>query len=150
MQVFDGSNGWKLRPFLNRREVEPYTVEEMKTVAVQSELDGPLIDYAAKGTTITLVGTEKVDGHDAYRLRLTLSSGKTTDLWIDAKTFLDLKIEGAPRRLDGRYRNVEVYYRDYRNIDGLQIPFILETKALNAQIPGPPPTEQIVLDKVEG
>ena len=27
VQVFDGTNGWKLRPFLNRRQVEPYTNE---------------------------------------------------------------------------------------------------------------------------
>jgi len=28
IQVFDGTNGWKLRPFLNRHEVETYTPDE--------------------------------------------------------------------------------------------------------------------------
>jgi hypothetical protein len=28
IQVFDGANGWKLRPYLNRRVVEPYTPDE--------------------------------------------------------------------------------------------------------------------------
>ena len=37
-QVFDGTNGWKLRPFLNRRDVERYTPEEMKAAALQSDL----------------------------------------------------------------------------------------------------------------
>ncbi len=153
IQVFDGTNGWKLRPFLNRKEIEPYTEEEMKTVATQAELDGPLIDYAAKGTTISLIGTEKVEGHDAYRLRLTMKSGKTTDLWIDATTYLEAKIEGTPRRLDGKYRSVEVYYRDYRTADGLQIPFVLETKVLSPQttrlaLPATA-SEQILLEKVE-
>ncbi len=54
IQVFDGANGWKLRPFLNRRVVEPYTDEEMKSAAMQADLDGPLVDYAAKGTKIEL------------------------------------------------------------------------------------------------
>ncbi len=27
VQVFDGTNGWKLRPFLNRHVVEPYTTK---------------------------------------------------------------------------------------------------------------------------
>src|SRR6267378_3573287 len=36
VQVFDGTNGWKLRPFLNRHELEPYTPEEMKATALQS------------------------------------------------------------------------------------------------------------------
>jgi len=52
IQVFDGSNGWKLRPFLNRHEVEPYTAEELKATAVQADVDGPLVDYAAKGTKV--------------------------------------------------------------------------------------------------
>jgi len=30
VQVYDGVNGWKLKPFLNRSEVEPYTAAEMK------------------------------------------------------------------------------------------------------------------------
>lgn len=34
--VFDGANGWKLRPFLNRREVEPYSREEMKASSLQA------------------------------------------------------------------------------------------------------------------
>jgi hypothetical protein len=152
IQVFDGTNGWKLRPFLNRKEIEPYTEEEMKTVATQAELDGPLIDYAAKGTTISLIGAEKVEGHDTYRLRLTMKSGKTTDLWIDAATYLEAKIEGTPRRLDGKYHPVEVYYRDYRTVEGLQIPFVLETKILGPQttrlaLPATA-SEQILLEKV--
>jgi hypothetical protein len=49
IQVFDGTNGWKLRPFLNRRVVEPYTTDEMKSESLLSDLDGPLVDYAVKG-----------------------------------------------------------------------------------------------------
>lgn len=32
-QVFDATKGWKLRPFLNRRDVAPFTPEELKTAA---------------------------------------------------------------------------------------------------------------------
>jgi hypothetical protein len=67
VQIYDGANGWKLRPFLNRREVETYTPEEMKIASVQADLDGPLVDYAAKGTRIELAGTEKVEDRDTYK-----------------------------------------------------------------------------------
>ncbi len=30
VQVYNGTQGWKLRPFLNRHEVENYTAEEIK------------------------------------------------------------------------------------------------------------------------
>lgn len=128
IQVYDGTNGWKLRPYLNRRDVENFTDAELKTASMQSELDGPLVDYAAKGTQIALEGTEKVEGNDSYKLRLTTKAGYTFHVWIDAKTFLEAKVEGQPRRLDGREHPVEVYYRDYHNVDGLQIPFVLETR----------------------
>jgi hypothetical protein len=130
IQVYDGTNGWKLRPFLNRSEVEPYTAEEMKIASMQSELDGLLVDYAAKGTRIELDGIEKVEDRDTYKLKLTLKSGDVTHVWVDTQTFLETKVEGRPRRLDGTYHPVEVYYRDYRNVNGLKIPFVLETRVL--------------------
>ncbi len=154
IQVFDGTNGWKLRPFLNRRAVEPYSAEEMKSAARQADLDGPLIDYAAKGTKIELEGMEKVEDRDTYKLKLTLNNGQSIHVWIDAQSFLETKIEGQPRRLDGQYHPVEVYYRDYRTVNGLRIPFVLETHVLppdqtaRAFRSTPVPPEKIVIDKV--
>lgn len=155
VQVFDGANGWKLRPFLNRNDVEPYTTDEMKKAALQSDLDGPLVDYSAKGTKIELEGTENIEGRDNYKLKLTLKSGNAMHVWIDAQTFLETKMEGQPRVLDGISHPVEVYYRDYRPVSGLQIPYVLETKVLPVSQPGsrvrqtPVPVERINLEKVE-
>ena len=130
VQVFDGAQGWKLRPFLNRQQVELFTADELKAASMQPELDGLLIDYADKGTRFGLDGMEKVDGRDTYKLTLTTKSGETIHVWIDAQTFLEAKIEGQPRRLDGKLHPVEVYYQDYRLVGGLQIPFVLETRVL--------------------
>jgi outer membrane lipoprotein-sorting protein len=127
IQVFDGTNGWKLRPFLNRHEVEPYTPDEMKATALQSELDGPLVDYAKKGTKVEVEGLEKVRGDDAYKLKLTFSNGKEQRVWIDAKTFLETKIEGTPRRLDGKFHPVATYLLDYQPVNGLMVAHTLET-----------------------
>jgi hypothetical protein len=154
IQVYDGAYGWKLRPFLNRREVEPYTPEEMKIASKQSELDGFLIDYAAKGTRVELDGMEKVEDRDTYKLKLTLKNGDVTHVWVDARTFLEAKVEGQPRRLDGTDHQVEVYYRDYRAVDGLQVPFVLETRVLPVAKTAlgvrdtPFPPEKIIIDKV--
>jgi hypothetical protein len=154
IQVYDGANGWKLRPFLNRRVVEPYTTEEMKISSMQADVDGYLVDYAAKGIQIELVGMEKVEDRDTYKLKLTMKNGQAVHDWIDAQTFLEAKVEGQPRWLDGVSHPVEVYYRDYRPIGGLQIPHILETKVLQAArtakgFKDPPvPAEKITIEKV--
>ena len=126
VQVYDGTNGWKVRPFLNRKEVEVFTADELKSEQGK-DLDGPLVDYAAKGTTVEVEGIEPVEGHDAYKLKLTTKSGAVQHVWIDKQSFLDVKVEGSPRRMDGKMRTVWVYQREFRSVQGVLIPFLLET-----------------------
>ncbi|WP_211462942.1 LolA-like protein [Collimonas silvisoli] len=133
VQVYDGVQGWKVRPYLGRDEVEPYTPAEAKSAAASTELDGALIDYAAKGSTVELQGMEQVEGHSAYKLKLTTKDHVERHLWIDAKSFLELKIEGEPRKLDGRMHNVAIYYRDYKTENGLTVPYLLETVVAGAK-----------------
>lgn len=142
-QVYDGTQGWKVRPFLGRHQVESYTPEELKAAASQADLDGPLIDYAAKGTSIALAGRETVDGVDAYKLSLTLKDKRVQNVWIDAKTFLEIRMEGEPRRLDGKYHPVWVYLRDYKKVDGLVMPTVFETS-----VQGVKSTEKINVEKI--
>jgi hypothetical protein len=90
-------------------------------------LDGPLIDYTAKGSKIELEGTETVEGKATYRIKLTNKLAHASHIWIDGTTFLEVKIEGHPRRFDGTMREVDTYLSDYRSVDGLTIPYIADT-----------------------
>jgi hypothetical protein len=95
--------------------------------ADDAELDGPLIDYARKGERLELAGTETVEGRKAYKLRLTRADGRTANVWVDATTFLEVKMDGEPHRLDRRLHHVSVFYRDFKSVQGLQVPMTLET-----------------------
>ena len=143
VQVYDGQNGWKLRPFLNRDDVEPFTAEEAKAEAAKADLEGPLLDYAAKGTQVALEGKEPVEGHNAYKLKLTMKSGQVQHIWIDAQSFLDVKVEGAQRRLDGKMRNVWIYQRDFRSVQGLRVPYVYDTA-----IDGNPHSHKMLIESV--
>ncbi|MBV8476572.1 MAG: outer membrane lipoprotein-sorting protein [Acidobacteria bacterium] len=143
VQVYDGANGWKLRPFLNRHEIEKFTPEELKIASTQSELDGELIDYAAKGSKVELEGIDDVGGRKAYNLKVTHKNGDARHVWIDAETFLETKVEGTPRRLDGKYHSVATYLRDYRTVSGLVMPYLLETT-----VEGIRDTEKIRIEEV--
>jgi outer membrane lipoprotein-sorting protein len=127
VQTFDGRQGWKYRSYLGRTEAEPLTPAELKVAAAADELDGPLLDHARKGVRVDLQGLEKVEGKDAYKLRLTQSTGATRTVWVDAGSFLEVKMDGEPRKLDGRPHKVSVLFRDYKAVSGLQIPHTLET-----------------------
>jgi outer membrane lipoprotein-sorting protein len=142
VQVFDGQHGWKYRPFLNRKDIEPFTADEASAEAARGDLDGPLIDYAAKGTKVEVEGADLVGSQPAYRLKVTPKGGAVKHIWIDAKTFLDVKVEGLPKRMDGKMHPVYVYQRDFRPVQGVLIPFVLET-----QVDGYPDTHKTLVEK---
>jgi outer membrane lipoprotein-sorting protein len=142
VQVYDGQHGWKLRPFLNRTDVEPFTKDEAKTEAARDDLDGPLIGAAAKGTRVEMDGAELVEGQPAYRLKVTQKNGDVKHVWIDARTFLDVKMDGFPRHMDGKMHNVCVYQRDFRPVQGVMIPFMMETA-----VDGYPDTHKMTIEK---
>lgn len=144
MRVFDGSHGWKLRPASNGMpELQPYTAEELSFAQDGQVIDGPLMDYQAKGVDVTLGGVDEVDGHKAYRLNVKLPSGTSHHVWIDTQTFLDIKSDRESRNAFGQPGTVSVFYRDYRAIEGLQIPLTIETGAGSVKA-----TSKMVIDKV--
>jgi cytochrome oxidase Cu insertion factor (SCO1/SenC/PrrC family) len=142
VQVYDGERGWRLRPFLGRNEVEPYSDEELLSASQQDQLDGLLIDYAEKGSRLELAATEKVEGRAADKIKVTLASGQVRNVWVDKESGLEVKLDGT-RRLDGKPHAVSTFFRDYRNVDGLMIPHVLETV-----VDGVSGSEKIVVEKV--
>jgi outer membrane lipoprotein-sorting protein len=143
VQVYDGRQGWMKRPYLNRDDWEAFSKEQTQSQADKWGLDNPLFDYASKGTKVTLEGVERVEGHDAYKLKLTLKNAEVQHVWIDAQSFLDVKVQGTPRRMDGKMHSVWVYQRDFRPVQGLMVPFVLETA-----VDGYRDTHKMTIEKV--
>src|SRR3974390_1046035 len=114
----------------------------MRQAAAEQELDGPLIDYAAKGTKVALEGVEAIDGRNAYKLALSFKNGQARHVWIDAQSFLEVRLDGT-RRLDGRQRPMYTALGDYKSVDGLMIPHRMETS-----VDGVPGSEKILVDKI--
>jgi len=59
--------------------------------SMQADVDGYLVDYAAKGTQIELVGMEKVEDRDTYKLKLTMKTVRRSMTGLNAQTFLEAK-----------------------------------------------------------
>jgi outer membrane lipoprotein-sorting protein len=127
MRVFDGMNGWKMRPGQDGRpEMTRFTPQEVKFARDAPGLQGPLIDYRARGSTVELEGTEPVDGSTAYRIGVRLASGERQTVWIDAASFLEIRYDRTAYDTKGPKGSVSVRYRDYKEVEGLALPSVFE------------------------
>jgi len=127
VRVFDGGEGWKTRsPTDAQPSVQPYTPEEVRYARGERAIDAPLIDLEAQGATVKLAGAEALEGHKAYHLSVRLGSGEPEEVWVDAKTFLDVKVARMTYGRDGTPRMVPRLYGEYRNFEGLQIPTVIQ------------------------
>ena len=62
IQAYDGKEGWRISPFFGRRDPERMSADDVKALVEDAEMDGPLVDWQAKGNAVEYLGTEDVDG----------------------------------------------------------------------------------------
>ena len=118
-QVSDGLAGWTLRP-----DTPPETMpnSQVNDLRGSADLEGPLFQYKEKGHRVELLGKEKVDGRDAFKLVITMKDGIRRTDYIDSKTYLELKWEGV---VGGQ--KMESYFRDYRKVKGVAYAFAIDS-----------------------
>ncbi len=146
MRVFDGVHGWKLRAPRGRLEVQPYTPQELSSAQAGHGIDGPLIDHAAKGNSVTLEGVDEIAGRKAYHLSVHLATGGKEDVWVDTTTYLDVRFDRVADGPGGALRRASATYGDYRTVEGLQIPFLIETGGGPGATPDKLQIEKVVLN----
>jgi len=141
--VSDGTKGWKLNPFDGDFEPKPLPEEAVREAAEQADIEGPLVDWKAKGHSIALAGRESINGRDAYKIQVTLKSGGTRTEYIDAKTFLRVRVDST-RTVKGHPVQVTATFGDYKKSAGVAFPRQVEISAS-----GRPQKMRVVVDKIE-
>ncbi|MGH9389710.1 MAG: hypothetical protein ACRD1Z_08855 [Vicinamibacteria bacterium] len=127
--AFDGERGWKVAPFEGSYAPEPMEEEEASQAADQADIEGPLVDWKAKGHRVALVGKETLEGRDVYKLEVTLEGGSMMQQYLDATTFLRVRTEST-RLVRGHRVELETTFDDYRSVQGVFFPHSIETGAV--------------------
>ncbi len=138
VMVFDGTKGAMLNPMVGPDPIAmpPEQVEMMKD---QSDFDGPLLDYKAKGYVIDFVGNETLDDKPVFHLRISRKALPPQDLYLDGTTYLETKMSTT---VPGS-GVMEVKFGDYRTVDGLTMPYLLQSFAGNMMV------SEMKIDKIE-
>src|SRR5256885_12818910 len=143
VQACDGKTGWQISPFGGRKDPELLSQDDLKSLVVDADLDGPLVDYKEKGHKAELVGHDSVEGTDCYKVKLSMKNGDVRYYYLDADSFLELKLE-VQTTIRGALQETEIYYGDYEKVNGVYYPFSVE------QAPkGGSTRSQISIEKVE-
>ncbi len=56
VQAYDGKTGWQISPFGGRKDPELLSQDDLKSLIVDADIDGPLVNYKEKGHKAELVG----------------------------------------------------------------------------------------------
>lgn len=148
-RIFSGTTGWKVRPGNNGQPgVKSFSKEESAFSKEEFPLDGPLIDYEAKGVKATLDGIDMLDGRKAYRLSLVLASGAQRKVWIDVETNLELRYDRPATSPIAPGKPVATFYGGFIAAGGLQFPNNITTST-TPEDRSHAPTERIVIDHIE-
>jgi outer membrane lipoprotein-sorting protein len=141
--AFDGKQGWRVSPLDGSLDAEPLPDDEAAASAEQADIEGPLVDWKAKGHKVERVGTASLPGGPAHELRVTLKSGAVRRVFVDAATGFIVRMEST-RRVRGHDVALETDFGDYRKTDGVAFPHSIEGSAR-----GRPNRLRIVVDSVE-
>ena len=144
VEAYDGKDGWKISPFQGRKDPERMSADDVKSLMEDAEIDGPLVDWKAKQSTVDYLGTEDVDGTLAHKLKVVRKNGDVNFVYLDPDHFLEIRIL-TQRIKHGAQVEVETDLGDYEKINGVFIPFSIETGRK-----GDPDKQKIVIDKAEG
>ena len=120
VQVLDGSTGWLIMSSADKPAPVPLPAEVTEMMKDQCDFRGALVDHKKKGHRIELLGKQEVNGSDCYRLEVTKAGGAADDYYLDATSFLIVRVEGK-RKVRGGERAYAVNFGDYRDVDSLKV-----------------------------
>jgi len=143
VEAYDGKEGWKISPFQGRKDPEKMSADDLKPLMEDAEVDGPLVDWKAKGSTVDYLGTEEVDGTLAHKLKVVRKNGDVSFVYLDPDHFLEIRVLTG-RVKHGAYEEVETDLGDYEKTAGVFVPTSIESGRK-----GDPDKQKILIDKVE-
>jgi outer membrane lipoprotein-sorting protein len=143
VRAWDGREGWAISPLFGRKDPKRISRDESKDMIDLADLDGPLVDAAAKGERIDYLGTEDIEGTPAHKLRVTTKDGDVQYVFLDPDYYLIIRIL-YQRSVRGAQVETETDFGDYEKVNGVYFPFSIDFGPK-----GSARTRQITIDNAE-
>jgi len=126
VQSYDGASGWQIQPFNGRKDPETLSSDDVKSLQEEADFEDPLIDYKAKGDTVTYLGLEEVDGAPTHAIRVNLRNGDTQTWYLDPDLWLAVRV--TTRTIQRGVETInDTDFGDYEKVAGVWFPFEQES-----------------------
>jgi len=131
IHAFDGQKAWWINPLMGpqfeKAQVIP-SQNNLDKVTLRERYFEPVFwNYTEKSNQVELEGKESFDDKDCYKLKVTLVD-LTIEFWyIDAESFLEIGMTGNTYDF-GVKASLETYFSDYKDVDNLKFPFLIESE----------------------
>jgi outer membrane lipoprotein-sorting protein len=143
VRAFDGQHAWARVPLPGEppRLMSP---EEAADARAQADVDmSPLVDAAAKGYTIELVGRDRLPSGETWKLLVRGRESPPRTLHIDARSHLVVQTIDT-RTDEGQPTEFVTEISDYRSVGGLMFPHRIEVGPK-----GKPERQRLQIERVE-
>jgi hypothetical protein len=142
--AWDGHTGWQINPFQGRKEPEQLPADDARELAENAaDFAGPLVGWKGKGYRLDYLGTQDVDGTEAYKLRVTRRNGDITTVYLDPDYFLEIRTVDR-RIVHGVPQETVTDYGDYEKVGGVYFAFATESG-----VAGSSDREKLQIDRAE-
>ncbi|NOX47151.1 MAG: outer membrane lipoprotein-sorting protein [Chlorobi bacterium] len=142
IQAFDGKTAWMVAPWTGSTDPVELSGTRLDAMKMQADFDGMLYDYADKGYTLELMGTDDMEGTEVYKLKFTNENGNVFYQFIDTENHILLKTTSIMKQGDAEIES-ETYFGNYKDMDGIIVPFSVESK-MNGET-----KSQVIVETVE-
>jgi hypothetical protein len=144
VQAYDGTTGWQIQPFGGKKDPQLMGEDDLRDLVIDSDIDGPLVDYQAKGNKVEYMGHDVVDGDDALRLKVTLKDGDIVYYFLDPDTYLEIRKE-TQEFIRGSVKENASEMGAYKPVAGVMYPYSISSGPKN----DPTSWQTITIDKIE-
>ena len=117
VQAYDGTTVWAINPMTGSSGPVEMTGPEAEGLIETAEMEGQLWNYKEKGHALELIATEQLGDSKVHVLKLTKKNGKIDHYYIDAETYVIVKIK-TKIVANGMEMDMETLMSDYREVDG--------------------------------
>ncbi|MEO7775664.1 MAG: hypothetical protein ABIT61_13480 [Steroidobacteraceae bacterium] len=127
---YDGRSAWRVDPFASSSgKAVDVPVAELADFMEETDFDGPLVNAGAKQNRLRYVGAKvlTIAGKQVpvHAVELTMASGRQAMVHLDGSSYLEV-LRTQVRPAMGRDMPMQITSSDYRTVQGIRLPFLIE------------------------